>query len=84
MTTGKQLRKTAESKHVVLGLCEWTHRQYVAKLQPLKLLRAKLRDVFVQTVLSYDSNEYKTVQQWRRHGMDWGGHVHSTFARGRS
>jgi len=22
--------------------------------------------------------------QWRRHGVHWGGHVHPTFARGRS
>ena len=22
--------------------------------------------------------------QWRRHGVDWGGHVHPTFARGHS
>jgi len=24
------------------------------------------------------------ANQWRRHGVDWGGHVHPTFARGRS
>jgi len=24
-----------------------------------------------------------TAWQWRRHGVDWGGHVHRTFARGR-
>ena len=23
-------------------------------------------------------------RQWRRHGVDWGEHVHPTFARGRS
>ena len=26
----------------------------------------------------------KRVGQGRRHGVDWGGHVHPTFARGRS
>jgi len=24
-----------------------------------------------------------SASQWRRHGVDWGGHVHRTFARGR-
>ena len=47
-------------------------------------VQLKVTGNYIQRFVRCQSIELysKTVQQGRRHGVDWDGHVHSTFARG--
>jgi len=46
-------------------------------LNMVRCRTAAMRPIAVSTAAACST-------QWRRHGLDWGGHVHPTFARGRS
>ena len=41
-------------------------------------------EVLDDRAVTYQRLERLRDEQWRRHGVDWGGHVHPTFARGHS
>ena len=39
---------------------------------------------YTPVTLLFLAHLQRSHRQWRRHGVDWGGHVHPTFARGHS